>query len=311
MKITNKEFSAEFHPEEKDEIILWKDDDQYVGFSVLRSYKLGLGFIPAFTKSKEEDTKALIKIGIRISKESIEEIQLLLSVSKYSKYRSSHFGINFKDKNSPTSESLNKSENSKQPIDLEDRNTFIMRTDPILFFKKETNEKTDLNEIIDLMYNLHLQTISSPKGKMLKAKISLQNVMCGHIIPKLISGYKNLLAVVAKELKDDENDFAVGLFKPYSFQKHITTKFPYSFPFFNTSIRISFINMFWICSIMLLLWFFYFGEQTITINEIFSASISMLLLIIFEFLIPFVLVQFINILIKFRSWFESTRFKFQ
>ena len=131
-------------------------------------------------------------------------------------------------------------------------------------------------------------------------------------IPKLISGHKILLAIFAKELKDDKNDWGVGLFKPYSFQKHIKTiRYSYTIPFFNTGTRISFINMFWICLVMLLFWFFYFNKQTIIINEIFSASISILLLIVFEFFIPFIIVKCINILIRLQNWLGLMHFKFK
>jgi hypothetical protein len=243
MEITTEKFVANFHPKEGDELVIWKDDGRYIGFSVLRSYKKGLGFVPAITKLGKEETKALIKIGVRIPEDLIVEIPLLLLVSKYSKYRSSHFGINFEDEDAPTQESLNESENSKQPIDLESRDEYIMRLDPTSFFKKETRKELSLDEIVDEIYNLHLQTISSGRGKILKVKINLRNTIC-IIIPKWISCLKNFLGIFGKEIVNDNNDFTIGLFKPYSFSKNIKTKYPHSLPFFNIDERVSLFNIF-------------------------------------------------------------------
>lgn len=310
MKITSAEFAANFHPKEGEEFIIWKEDSRYAGFSVLRSYKKGLGFVPAMTNSRKEDTKALIKVGIRIPEDLIRETPVLLSVSKHSKYRSSHFGINFTDEDAPTRESLNESENSKQPIDLESRDEFIVHlNDKTSFFKKATNETISSNELVDWVYNLHLQTISSGKGRILKAKINLKNIICNRIIPKLIIWFKISLGVFGKEIENDNVDFAIGLFKPYSFSKHIKTKYPYSLPFFSTNERVSLFNIFWISISLFVLWYLYFAKRNI--DGVFSISLSIILIFVFEFVIPFLILKIINILIVFRSWYERMKFKFK
>jgi len=309
MEITSRKFVDKFRREDKDEVIPWSEDGKYIGFSVLRGYKKGLGFIPAITKSGEEDTKALIKIGIRIPEEDIKEIPLFLSVSKYSKYRSSHFGLNFSDGDAPTPESLIKSANSKQPIDLEDRDKFIMKDNPISFFEKKTKKQIELKELIDSMYNSHIQTISSVRGKILKTKLSFRDSVCSRVIPIFISILKNLLGLLGKEIKNDKDDFAVGLFKPYSFQKHIETKYPYSLPFFSSNARMSLYNIFWVSLLLILFWFLYFSKQNI--DGIFAISLSIILVTVFEFLIPLVLIKKINALIIFRGWFERKKFTFK
>jgi hypothetical protein len=306
--ITSKELAESFSPNKGDEVIIWPEENKHAGFSVLRSYKLGLGFIPVVTQSGKEDTKALIKIGIQIPDKLADKIPLFISATKYSKYRGSHFGIDFENPDAPKKESLNESESSKQPIDLEDRAKFVMQTDPISFFDVETNKKTSLNELIDYIYNLHLETISSGKGVALKAKLNFQKLICVRVIPKLISILKNILEVFGKEIKDDKEDFTVGLFKPYSFQKHIATKYPYSLPFFSSDMRISLINIFWISFSLLLLWYFYFVKMNL--GEVFSIALSVILIAIFEFFVPIVLMALINSLIIFRNWFERKRFKF-
>ncbi len=308
MKISNKEFASYFNPDNGDEVIPWNDENtKYSGFSVIRSYKKDLGFIPAVTKLGAEDTKVLVKVGIRTSDSPSDKIPLFISIGKYSKYRSSHFGINFDDPNAPTKESLNQSENSRQPIDLEDNDGFIMKVNPVSFVDTETNKNLELREIVDRIYNIHLKTISSGKGIVLKVKLNFQKVICSRIIPKFILIMKWTLGILGKEIKNDKEDFAVGLFKPYSFQKHITTKFPYSLPFFNSELRVSLLNIFWISFSLFLLWYFYFSKEAI--GEVFSIALSVMLVAIFEFFLPFVFMEIINLLIIFRVWFERMPFK--
>jgi len=309
MKMTSKEFAAKFHPKKGDEFIIWKDDEIHVGFSVLRDYKKGIGFIPAVTRAGEEDTKALIKVGIRVCETPPKRIPVLLSASKHSKYLGSHFDINFKDKDAPTRTSLNKSKNSKQPVDLESRDEFTMEVNSGLFFRKKTNEIISIVELVDWIYDLYIKTISSGKGRILKVKINFKNVICIKIVPKLIFYSKKFLSFFGKEIEGDNTDFAVGLFKPYSFKKHIKTKYPYSLPFFNVDYRVALSNILWVSVLLFVLWYFYFAKHNI--NGIFSISLSVILIFIFEFAIPFFILTIINMLIIFRSWYERKRFKFK
>jgi len=308
MDINIQQLISHFHPKKRDEIIPWAPDNKYIGFSILRSYQKNLGFIPAVTKSGEEDTKVLIKIGISIPEDNLE-VPVLLSVSKYSKYKGSHFGIDFDYKNAPTRESFNKSEKSKQPIDLESRNEYVMRSDSFLFFEKRTNKQISLDKIIDLLYDQHLRTINSVKGRILKVKLKSRYISCNRIIPKLINILKCSLKIFGKEIKDAEDDFAVGLFKPYSFSKHITTKYPYSLPFFSSEVRVSLFNIFWVSALLILLWFLYFVNKGI--ENIFAISLSVISIAIFEIFIPMILMGLINALIICRNWLERRRFKFK
>lgn len=307
--MTNEQFAKLFNPNKNDEVIPWIEDRLYSGFSVLRPYKSDLGFIPAITKSGQEDTKVLIKIGLRISSENIEDkLQLFLSVSKHSKYKSSHFGIDFNNSDAPTKESLSESEKSKQPIDLEERERFFISLKPISFYDKKNKKEVTLNDLVDYMYNLHLQTISGRKSIIFKTKLNLREFVCNHAIPTIISLAKKLLAVFGKEIIDDEKDFTVGLFKPFVFKKHINTKYPNSLPFFSSDFRVSLINILWISLSLLAFWFYVPKEKSI--GELFTVALVVVFMTIFEFIIPFIIMLFINILIIFRIKLELRPIKF-
>lgn len=306
--ITNEQFAKLFNPNEGDEVIPWTEDGLYAGFSVLRPYKSGLGFIPAMTKLGLQDTKSLIKIGLRIPENTTNKSQLFISVSKHSKYKSSHFGIDFDNPDAPTKESLNESEKSKQPIDLEEREGFFASLEPISFYDEKNKKEVTLNDLIDYMYHLHLRTISGGKSVIFKAKLGSRAFVCDRVIPAIISLTRKLLVVFGKEIIDDEKDFAVGLFKPFAFKKHINTKYPYSLPFFSSDVRVSLINILWISLSLLAFWFY--DPVGKSIGELFTVALAVVFVAIFEFFIPYIIVLIINALIMSRIKLESRRIKF-
>lgn len=308
MIINSQKLVGLFKPSDSDEVIIWSDDKEYAGFSVLRSYEENTGFFPAMTKSGKEDTKALIKIGVHILEKTEKKLSLFLSVSKFSKYRSSHFGIDFDDPDAPTKDSLNESEKSKQPIDIEERERFSLIIDSFSFIDEKTNKIISANDIIDYMYDLHIKTISSGKGYILKAKLSSRELVCNRIIPFFVIISKKSLKIFGKEIVDDKEDFTVGLFKSYNFTKHIITRYPYSLPFFSSDVRVSLINIFWIALSLLAFWFY--DPAGKDISEVFSIALSIVFVAIFEFFIPFIIMCFVNSMIILRTKLETKRFKF-
>lgn len=308
--MNSKEFSELFQPKIGDEVVPWSEDPVFIGFSVLRNYKSDSGFVPAITRKGDADTKVLIKIGFSNTSGPVEKIPLILSASKHSKYQYSHFGIDFENPEAPTKESLDASIASKQPIDLEERTKFSVNLSsvPVSFLKESDGSVISLGTLVDYMYDLHHKTISGRRAILLKAKLGTRDAICGKIIPFFVSWLKKLmLNGFGKEIKD-QGDFAVGIFKTYSFSKHVGTVWQYSLPYFNSSIKISSQNILYISITALYLWYKYFSKQQI--GETFSVALIVVLVGVFEFAVPYILMQSINLLIILRMSLENRKFMF-
>lgn len=307
-KIQNSDFLAEYSSDRKLDLKLipWDEDPQYLGFSVLRKYPHDKGFKPAVTKTGKKDTVVLIRIGCILSESSDNKVPLLVTVSKHSQYKWNHFGINFEDKDAPTKESLEESELSKQPVTLEDNSRYLL-IDPKKVFDKKNNQEISLRKVVDNIYQEHIETISGRKAVLFRAKLNTKSWFGSIGIPFLIRILKSILGVCGKEFSDNPHASLVGIYEPYPWTQ-IETKFPFFFPFFKSSHPVSTFNVVWISILSLYIWHRWLILTPI--NETFSLAIIVLLFILFEYLIPYLIMSFINALIWSRFKLDNLSLKF-
>ncbi len=305
----NSHISTLFRNSDKDEIILWQDT-KYDGFSVLRDYPVDCGFVPAINKKEDTDTKILIKIGF--NNEQKGKTNLYVTASKYSRYAERHFGYDFNDELSPTKESLDASRKSPNPVDLEENERYTINIEDGTIFDAENNKNVTVNEIIDEIYKKHLATISGLKATILKAKLKTKNVIWHFLfekIEKIIKGFEWL----------NEHFFGKTLIKnslgsilgPFDY-KNLTSTYPDVIPFFNSTLKISKINIIWVALSLLTMWL------TIPclkdMSETITLSLLILLVCIFDVIIPRVILSTINGLVWVRrklgeaSFFYKTKF---
>lgn len=275
-----------------------------MGFSVLRKYPENKGFTPARTKNGALDTVALIRVGCVFDNSTLDEVPLIVTASKHSQYKFGHFGINFSDESAPTKESLEESELSKQPLDLEENFRYYLRSEEI--FDKKLNDVTSLTEIVDNIYNEHVDTISGTRAVLFKLKLTAKNRLSEGLIPFILRIIKFLLGVFGKELSTSPASL-IGVYEPYSF-KNLETNYPYSFPFFKTDARISILSIVWISLSSILIWLYV--PLIRLMNETFSLAIVLLGFIVFEYVVPIILLYSMNALIWTRLKLDTTSLKF-
>jgi hypothetical protein len=304
-KVSNLDFLGKYQAHNLDvKTIPWDEEPQYMGFSVLRKYPRDKGFIPAITSLGLDDTVVLIRVGCFFSNNTTEKTPFIVTVSKHSQYKYSHFGINFEDDNAPTKTSLEASELSKQPIDLEENSRYFLLEDESIFDEK--NKKTvSLNEIVDDIYKEHIETISSRKAVIFKTKLNIKQSISEKIIPEAIRYFKYLLKAFGRELSSGPG--LVGIHEPYTF-KQLETDYPYSFPFFKTDVRISVLTICWISTFTVFIW--YYIPIIKSMNETFSLAVVILVFILFEYIIPYIFFKIINTLIWLRFKLDTTSIKY-
>ena len=292
---------------ENEEVIKWSGKDN--GFSVLRDYPLDKGFIPVKNKEGEYDTKALIKVGYSIDNPSEKKYRVFASVSKYSKYLSDHFRYDFGDEsNSPSKEEILASENSKQPVELEDNGRYELDLSTNTIFDKELKRNVTVNEIVNTIYNLHISTISGYKSIIFKSKIGLRNKITENIIPYFVTKLewvnKNLFG---KDIVKSKENWLSGIFSVYPYSS-LQTLYPQNIPFFEDKIglKTSKQGILWIALAILFLTYSGCLKDFLTITEI---SLTIVLNVIFDTVLPYTVLFVINRLIVVKVWFYSFKIK--
>jgi hypothetical protein len=308
--MTSNDFAKKFNFAGEHELIIWKDDNSsYIGFSILKDYPEDCGFIPAKYKNGRPDHKVLIKIGFDSKqKQDDGNFRLLTNTIKYSRYLGDHFGYNFEDENSPTRESVNISNLSPQPIDLNENFKFSFNELENVFKDNKDYKNISPEEIIKYLFDIHIKTIKSGKAFILKAKLKARDITCEKILSpiiKLIIGANSFL--FDKIIIEDKDNWLAGLMRPYK-HNQLSTIYPQNIPFFKSDIKISKKSIIFVSISMIIIWFLV--KELREINEVFSISIVLLLILFFDEIIPHLALCLINNLIRLRHYFGNKNFKF-
>lgn len=293
----------------KEEVVVWENDPQHDGFSVLRDYPVNSRFVPVKKPDGTNDTKALIKVGYATNAINEGKVSLFVSVSKFEAYLSGRFTYDFSSPDSPAKDAIDKSNQSPQPIPLEERGRYTYNANTKTFYDVEKKKEVSLNDIVNAIYDLHVKTISDMRGVILKSKLGFQAWVCNVGVRKIEVA---LLWInnqcFGKILVDDKEDWMDGLLRPFKHSR-LTTVYPHTIPFFTSTSQISKAAIAWV-SLTVLVGHYFLPDQ-LALDNVSSIAAVILLVFLFDSWVPHSVLAIVNVLIRFRMWFGDKKFGFK
>lgn len=299
-----------YKPREGDEFIPWKENDQsqYVGFTVLRDYPLSSSFVPVLTKEGKQDTKVMIRLGHSKTAPDGNQIKLYATATKFSKYLSEHFRYDFDDDtNSPTKESIDQSTKSSQPVDLEENDRYLLDPATSKVTDTRNGKIVTISQIIDDLYNQHIQTIDGPHAVYFKTKIKAKSLLFSvpyGLKPKLIWINDFLFGKILAQ----PSDFRKGFFEPYDY-KDLISVYPQSVPFFNSELKISKKCILWVAITLLIFWYWLRLHNNFReMNDVYTIAVAVLFTAFYDTIIPNFILFVTNQTIRMSAWAASSKF---
>lgn len=144
-----------------------------IGFSLQKPYPANSKFKPPTKKDGTPDTVVLVKVAYRPNSGTSDanKVPLFVSAGVFGRYISRHFDYNFQENDCPTEESIQESKKTPQPIDLEsiDGFHFDHSTNTI---QERNGKSVDGASVIKEMYNNHVSTIDTFRGRIFRWKIA-------------------------------------------------------------------------------------------------------------------------------------------
>lgn len=299
----------QFYSQKKNiEIIPWIKDDE-IGLSILKDYPEDGKFIPIRNKEGKHDSVALIKIGVKkLPEKNINIVPLVVSIHKASRYKFEHSWYNYDDEKSPSKLSVEKSEASIQPVDLEEIERYEFHIKNQKLYDQKIKKNLSAKQLVNNIYSKHLETLFN---KVFRSKMKLRTKTV-ELIDPIISILKRLNSLLfGKKLKKSEN-FLVGIWQPYSAEdltdftldsqkpKVLGSDFPITYQ--SATTFVSFVLSVYLSNY----WFGYDLLGLVAIvkdagnNSLFLASLVGMGLLFFDRGIPYFLLFLINLLIKFK-----------
>ncbi len=296
-----------YKAKKNEEVIVWTGDAQHDGFSVIRDYPADSRFVPVKKHDGTNDTKILIKVGYALDAVHDNKVALFVSVGKFESYLSNRVRYDFDSPESPNQEAVDNSNRSPQPLSLSDRARYTLDTQTQSIYDAETKKSVSLNDIVEMIYGLHVKTISSPSGAILKSKLGVQTWVCNSCVPTIETGLKWINERgFGKTLVDDRDDWLGGLLAPYKHSR-LTTLYPHTIPFFPSTSQISKAAIVWVSFAVLL--GHYLIPQQWALDSVSSAAAVILLVFLFDSWIPHFILGVVNVFIRFRMWYGQMSFK--
>lgn len=305
-------FNLQHHKEYFDPILL---TDRKVGFSVKRKYPENIRFKPALKKNGEPDDVALMWVKYTHPEETEQEIDplrvpIVIRISKFSKYRAKNFDYNYEDEESPTKESVNRSESTPKPISLNFDNEFFYNHDEAKFFD-EKGKELQAEDVLNRVFESHCNTIHHWKGLKIQAKLFSQAKGLG-AISILISIITFLLKFLFGRTLD-EKDMITEYYHGYE-SSQFKKLDQDSINIFSYKASKSVIIFF--CFFVILLTIVaYFSDYSngyipfVTKNNTLTLIHTFFSLWLLDMLIPKLLFKIINLCIKIRTHVSSITFK--
>ena len=148
-----------------------------LGFSVQQPYPPNCRYSPPMKKDGTPDTYALIRVSYRPNQRSSAKPNLVpisADVSVFCRYLYTHLDYDFSDSDCPTEESVTASKKTPKPIDLSvfDQYFYDHERDGFL---DAAGKKIEGIDIINRLYNDHVDTIGTFKGFMFRWKLTSKN----------------------------------------------------------------------------------------------------------------------------------------
>lgn len=174
--ITSDKFEKYFHlTDEEASEMKYFPNPLTPWFSIQKNYPKNTMFTPAKNKLNEDDSVAMIWIGLRLDHPKKDgKIPIQLKISKQSKYLMYwHFDYDFSEDKSPTKESLEISNQSLSPISIEIRHDYTFDLEHGTFYKKWT--AVNPRKILDDIYTKHINSVKL-RGIFFRLKIYLEGI---------------------------------------------------------------------------------------------------------------------------------------
>ena len=152
-----------------DSVIL---NDTKAGFSIQRNYPKDIKFKPARTVSGKEDSIACIWVVYESKKQSSKNtpVPIRFRISLMSKYRTRHFfDDDDLDPEKPTKASLNISQRTPQPIDLNLREGYFFDPHTGGLVDEQGNSVSGVDALNEI-YQAHCNTVHPLKGISIRSK---------------------------------------------------------------------------------------------------------------------------------------------
>ena len=282
-------------------------NDVPVGFSVQRKYPIeNFRYYPPKNRDGTDDTVALFHVIYKKPKSNdnliISKVPIILRVSTFSRYRNEHFDYDFDDDNCPTKESIEKSNNTPQPIDIENENTYYFDHN-LNRIVDGTNSVFSGKKLLDEIYNKHINTVHLVKGLKIRTKIKTKSKFI-----YLLKVFINILTWILKKgfgrTLDEKNNLNLYLhgYKKEDFKK-LTTD---SFEIFNYKASRGIIIIF--CGIVILLYLarYFFNLKfnyltKVSSNQFVLLVHSIFFLYLLDVIIPNIIFFLLNRVIKYRT----------
>lgn len=334
MNIVNTSEFAELFKEGGEALIPWKDLG-VSGFSIVKDYPETGKFKPAKTSLDKADTAVLIKIGFFHSKidPKSQEVNLLISASKISRYLldSDRFRYDFEDENSPTEISLELSEKSSQPINLTEDSRFVFNLGTKQIYDNRNKKNIAPSELLKYIHDLHIRTIAN---KWLKSRIWLQGFFANKAMVWVLLVLWYLLDFLDKKVKRVVKSSRGGGFDDIpvdkdNFYLFYSKETAYSYEDSGKSSKFSLLGSEYriskkpaVLGAFLLIILFYidftlknkphFFEflRAYNDNQVFLASLFLVLYFAVDDFIPWLVVKILNGLLRLRVWVLDMRFQF-
>jgi hypothetical protein len=143
-----------------EEFIAFKDGKP--GFSIKRAYPEDIPFIAPVTKAGKPDTVAMIRVlynpsDLPAEQLDMDKVPLWINIGVHNKYSYLHFGYDFDENDCPTAESLERSHNSPQPINLDFHKHFFYSHRDGTFLRHD-EKKMSGAEVLETVYREHCDT---------------------------------------------------------------------------------------------------------------------------------------------------------
>lgn len=292
------------------DLVLFSDG---IWFSFEKKYPNGIMFRPAKTKDFQDDSVARIRISYQDKKMIDWKVPIYLKVSKQSRYlMKGNYDYDFKDENCPTKESLDLSNQSWQPIELESYWDYFYDTVNGVFLKKEKN----INPIsmIDDIFNLHIKTVHRFKWIVFRFRLNFRDIIAS-ISKILILLIKKILKFFFwRKLEKKSNNDIQEMFLIDSYSKEdLLATYPDKISILWYDMNITKQSLLTLCFIVCVfyIWACYLKNDFgwLFSNQIFVWALFLISIHILDNWIPNLLRRLLNLLIKIKNKFMFMKLK--
>ena len=176
---------------------LGKEDDHYydpiilsgakAGFSIKRNYPENIRYKPPLNRKGEPDSVATFWVNYthpddirNLAKHegTSRGVPVVVRIERLSKYLQNHFDYDNNDDESPTSEEVEASNRTPQPIGLEFFSDFYYNHEKKCFIDTQDHQYRP-RELLDHIFERHCDTIHLWKGLWLRARLAWRGRMVG------------------------------------------------------------------------------------------------------------------------------------